>query len=293
MEMAVEDDRTTKIAHNKGWVHAGYGQWKDPHTGKVVARTDNGRLIPVKSKNSFSDWHNQVVKNLSDTDYDPQEMEKYAHDAYSQKYTPDEFSNEYKFGDSDADDPYGDRTPPELIDPDDPNDLGDRGPVRTKPRGMSRGENMDLKKIIQQEMDHAEATLEISPGGQEAKRKGLVHKAYGWYMDPSSGKIVARVKNGELIPVSGNAVPKKGVSPKDLGQKIKSPVQQKPTKQPGPPPKQKPAVNQKKQIEKAKKEQALKLALLWGAADYKHGRKSNQALQARDNFLKYKKSVGI
>ena len=46
--LSEEDSDTAKKAHSKGWVSGGWGTWKDD-SGKTVARTINGRLVPIDS----------------------------------------------------------------------------------------------------------------------------------------------------------------------------------------------------------------------------------------------------
>ena len=41
-----EESETAKQAHAKGWVGGGWGTWKDK-SGKVVAKTINGQLVPI------------------------------------------------------------------------------------------------------------------------------------------------------------------------------------------------------------------------------------------------------
>ena len=51
----LEASSAAEEAKKKGWVSSGWGRWQDPKTGKIVARTVKGKLVPVTDKTDIID----------------------------------------------------------------------------------------------------------------------------------------------------------------------------------------------------------------------------------------------
>lgn len=65
----LSESKAADEAKQKGWVSAGYGLWKDKQ-GKVVARTVNDKLEPVKGARADVNNYHSNVPSKKTVDYD-------------------------------------------------------------------------------------------------------------------------------------------------------------------------------------------------------------------------------